>query len=425
MTISRILLVFSLGLNGVLAWSLWPRGVVAPRSAGEVSLASANSGRATEKRTMGAGTVATGPVPAGRRSPLWSDFSTDQLDELIARLRAAGFPAREIKAVVMACIDRDFERRRREIRGEQENPPYWEARYRPADPKAEAQTMALYLERQRLEKKYQLTPEFFAADEELLEQGRRTYGDLPLEKLRALATLEFEFQERMLKNFAERRQTRPGESRYGSSSREWWETLRQDKLAAARAVLTPEEFAQYELRAGDVADRLRSSLELFRPSEAEYKALFAIEKNFDSSATKLTPEQARALEQAKDAQITIALGPERAADYRQLRQAGGDKLTRLMVRLDLPLTTVGTINTVRDQTLAQAKAIRTDPQLSEMERAAKLSALAQSAASRLTTTLGARGYEAYTDLKGSWLSELQTPSTSAAPVPPPAEPSGP
>lgn len=78
-----------------------------------------------------------------------------------------------------------------------------------------------------------------------------------------------------------------------------------------------------------------------------------------------------------------------------------------MVRLDLPLATVGVLNGARDQTVAQASAVRSDTTLTEAQRTERLAALADQAKSQLTSTLGARGYAAYEEIKGAWLQTLE------------------
>jgi len=49
-------------------------------------------------------------------------------------------------------------------------------------------------------------------------------------------------------------------------------------MADIAKILTPEEFAAYELRASSTANALRFQLETFKANEEEYKALFAINK---------------------------------------------------------------------------------------------------------------------------------------------------
>jgi hypothetical protein len=109
-----------------------------------------------------------------------------------------------------------------------------------------------------------------------------------------------------------------------------------------------------------------------------------------------------------NAQVLAALGPQRGADAQVALQGENNRLARLLIRLDLPISTVNTVNAVRDDLNARATTIRADAQLTAAQRAAQLSALAQEARAKLATTLGGeRGFEAYNDLKGDWIRAIQ------------------
>ena len=56
---------------------------------------------------------------------------------------------------------------------------------------------------------------------------------------------------------------------------------RVETMMQARALLTPEEYATYLLRSSSTADNLRSSLQLFQPTEDEFRRIFALQYAFD------------------------------------------------------------------------------------------------------------------------------------------------
>ncbi len=180
-------------------------------------------------------------------------------------------------------------------------------------------------------------------------------------------------------------------------------------------MLTPEEYEQYELRNGSPAGWLRSSLETFRPSEAEYKAIFdfysSLQKQFPDPSDESQRMAMLAAEKQLASQLEATLGPDRYAEYVQARQSGNDKLSRLVARLDLPLTVIGQVNAVRDDISQRAKDIRSNTQLSSVERDAQLAALQQEATTKVTAALGQRGFNAYQDMKGDWIRAL-TPNGS-------------
>jgi hypothetical protein len=160
---------------------------------------------------------------------------------------------------------------------------------------------------------------------------------------------------------------------------------------------------------------LRDRLVLFQATEDEYRTIFALEREYERKTQDLSNDSDpawKARSQAKnelDAKIAQALGPDRYKDYEIAEQRGTDKLTRLLARLELPLSTTRTVETLRDDTLRRAQEISGNQSLDASQRAAQLSALAQEARNKLTSTLGGkRGYEAYDEIKGDWLRAVET-----------------
>ena len=56
---------------------------------------------------------------------------------------------------------------------------------------------------------------------------------------------------------------------------------RKNRDQAIAAVLTPEEFVDYQLRLSETATKLRFALDTFGPNEQEFRAIFRLQKEFD------------------------------------------------------------------------------------------------------------------------------------------------
>lgn len=359
----------------------------------------------------GSATPAT-TATASTREPLWSGLQADSYDEAISRLRAAGCPPREIAAVIRAMIHAWTTERRQALGYGNESQPYWKGRQFFAGSRSNLEMNKVWLEAQRLERTYLLTPELFGADEAQLRVYRERFGTLDTEKLRRIALLESEYNEKNMQATLARTSTQAGASVHSPDPRQY-EQVQKEREAAIQAILSPAEYAAYEVRNGSIANSLRSRLENFRPTEQEYLALYAIEKrrrDANSSAATLTPQQRREANDAYQAEIKAALGPERAADLEAVSRAGSDRLPALVARLNLPLTTVSAVNAVRDDTNIRAKAIRENSQLTTEQRATQLDALAAEAETDLRTLfVTPRGLDAYKDIKGVWLRDLAKP----------------
>lgn len=411
MRITPLILAVSLGLNLLLAALCWTQSrPLSPPPKQPASPAATPAATTAELPPA----PATGSVPGKTQSTfktrtLWEQLQTDNLDGLAARLQAAGFPKSEQAAMIFALISEQTSRELRRIRGPRENQPYWDTLRRPIPTKDLSQLLKTFAEGDRLIRRYLINTNLYAAHEEYVEMERQQFGPLPTEKLRGLRTIESDFQEMKMKLRADR-ELRPGLARSNNDAdKDRDRLLEQEKLADIKQLLTPEEYAQYELRASPTADLLRNRLEIFKPTEAEFLTLFPLQKAYDEKMKDDTLSEAakKAAREQLNAQVVAALGPQRGADAQIAMQGENNKLARLLLRLDLPISTVNTVNAVRDDLINRGNNIRADTQLTADQRDIQLATLVQEAATKLTDTLGTRGYEAYTDLKGDWIRELQ------------------
>ncbi len=387
------ILVISVAINLVLLVTY------VQRRTSQVELTSSSSSEIA-KSAAGTETVAT-----PRRSPLWTRLDTTDLDVLAHRLQEAGFSRREIRVVMLRRIMAKYNMR---ASRERSPGPYWRndsIDY--TDPKILSELQAHSAEQEEALLKDVRDPELLADDPEALDSAQRRYGNLPLEKLRALSTIDADYQQLLSKEIAANGLSNEARARY---FRETYALLEKEKEADIARLLTPDEYADYELRGSRTAMNLRRGLETFKPSEQEYKAIFAITKSFEEKLldNNLTPEVRRSLREQMNAQAAATLGADRAADYLE-SQRGMDKTARLIARLDLPARTYATVRSIQQDVTQRATAIRADSTLSAADRSTQLTALAQQAQTQLTSTLGDRGYEAYNDMKGDWIRALAQP----------------
>ncbi|WP_438482595.1 hypothetical protein [Oleiharenicola lentus] len=291
--------------------------------------------------------------------------------------------------------------------------PYWQLKDGTTKIDSRERVMT-YLEATRFEARYLLSPELFSVNKEMIEGLRTRYGAIPEEKLRLLALADTERNiKQQEKYLAKKREvSKPGENQYASSEASW-ETQQQEHLNTIKSILSPEEFKVYELSSSPLAREQRERLNAFRPSEEEYKVVMALEAQLQAARKNpnLTTEERQRLRPDTDAAVAAALGDERGADYLALRKYNGEPIVYLMARLDLPLATITAVDVVREHSLAQAKTIQANSQLTPAERTAQLAALSRETQSQLTHTLGERGVTAYRDISGDWLGNLDKPAS--------------
>jgi hypothetical protein len=397
-----LLLIVSLVANGALVAAL-ARRTPAPRPPAPASTTPSSATTATAAAVSPAlAATANVNVPA---ASLWSRLHSDNLDDLKHRLQAAGFPPKHVRMLLSLAIQDRMNAEREALLGKPESTPYWKPTWS-SSPEYQKQSMEIYRQTRALDYKYVSGPDSLADDEEARIAAQRRFGKLPLEKLQQLTSLERDAEDLQMQLSSQSSGPRDAEAQ--KAAREAYQALEKERMAQVAQLLTPAELEQYELRSNQAA-ALAHQLSAFQPTEEEFKLIYALEKSSREAASDrtLTPAQRTAQREEQQAFVTAALGEERAADYQAVRQAGSDYLPLLIARLELPLSTLGAITTVRNDISQRAQSITNDRQLTAAQRDSQLAALAREANEKLTDTLGSkRGYDAYMDLKGDWVRAL-------------------
>jgi hypothetical protein len=262
--------------------------------------------------------------------------------------------------------------------------------------------MAEYM---KISRKY-LSPDNYE-DPTHLEWARQRWGNLPVEKLKAVAAIENDYENLNMEEYAKSRY-RPGEE---SNRLETYQLMQKEKLADLAKVLTPEEFADYERRASPTAMMLRSQLDAFKPTEAEYLAIFAVQKETQDRLQAAEAKRDRAaydaLRNEMTAKVKALLGDDRALDYEASIVGGNDQTARIVSRLGLPARVAAEVRQAQQDYTKRATEIRANASLTPADRSAQLNALVRQAETQLTDRLGATGFEAYSDAKGEWLRAIK------------------
>jgi hypothetical protein len=346
---------------------------------------------------------------------IWGLLRTsDDLPTLIARLRAAGFPPSEIRAIVAAEIGERFTARRKELTAAQTVTPYWKNQgFGSYDPKLTAALRALSREQSDLLKQL-LGPDATSASDALRTSLLNRFGNIPPEKAEPLQSIVSDYSEMRMQIYAAANGMMLPEDRAKLA------LLDKEQHVDLTALLTPQELEEYNLRNSSTASKLRTQLATFNPTEDEFRAIFKIQQAFDDqfgSTMVMTMEQRRQYMEAQKQllpQFQAVLAPDRFAAYQQAIDPAYQQINRLVARLDLPPETSTQVVALQKDLQQRAMAVQTARDVTPDERAAQLAALNQEAKDKLTQSLGARGFEAYKTNGGYWLQMLQP--RSAAPM---------
>jgi hypothetical protein len=350
---------------------------------------------------------------------VWPAVETSELPELVTHLRAAGFPTEMVRAIVAAQIEDTFAARRKALDPDAASRPFWKTVA--PNPRLQLAQRQLYREQEKMLRDV-LGDDAESTDplQNVFQQS--TFGNLPPAKLSAVKTIIRDYAEKQSDLY-----TISGAIMITTTEREKAMALQKERDAAIAQVLTPEEYADYELRATNTASSLRYQLATFDPTEQEFRTIFQLQRAFDVQYASAvvgpnpTPEQNAAMRQRSEAQkllmdqIKAALGPERGEEYVRSIDYNYQQTARLVARLELPVENARQVYAVQKEFEPRFAAIRSDRSLSAEQRNQQLAALQQEATAKVTPLLGgARGFEAYQQYGGSWLRSMVPPTPAPA-----------
>lgn len=353
----------------------------------------------------------TSPISALPKAPrtstdaeAWKQLSAHGDTDFVQELKAGGFPPEIIGLMVRERLDERFSASLKTLMAGRRIVPYWKNGYpfahEPDDPN-------FLLQRRAHDREYNEAYEALVGNDPTLIPAavQRRYGNLSLAKIQAIEAINVDYGD-LRSQIRNKTQGIPF-----PEDAEEYALLDREKRADLEQALTPGEFANYDLRSSDTANKVRDRLQNFNPSEQEFKALYQVEKDFDqryANAT-LTADESRNL---REAQVQQVLTPDRFADY-QVKTAGGYYgLLQLTNGLGLPESAVGDVIRLDRDVTSRANTIRGDLTLAPAARDAQLADLANEATTKLTTTLGQQGFSQYR-LQAGWLMQLQPPASGA------------
>jgi len=341
------------------------------------------------------------------------------LPSFVERLRAEGFPADALDAIVTAQVHAAFAARRQALARPPDEKPYWQTPAADREPSPEER--GLDREETKLVRSLVGDDAFDAAFDDGIAAVRRQLPNLSREKILALSRLADEATDREADLQSPAAQLAGSGTLPGTAEKT--AALQREFRAKLVALLTPAELEEVDLRTGDTADTLRENLAAFNASESEFRAIFKLQQAFDLheglQSTQLSPEAEQAYDEAKkklEASIHAALGDARYADYQRAADPRFQLTSQLVTRLGQPAETTRQLWELQNDFEPRIAALREDYALPPDERTRRITALADEARTKLTATLGPRGFDAYAHKSiGAWFRGLQSGAAAGSP----------
>jgi len=336
----------------------------------------------------------------------WSQIESGDYRQYIANLRAVGCPEATIKDIILTDIMRLFAERRGQLSLNGREFRYWETNEKRTLTAKQAEERDRQLAkidkqvpsvlRELLGLNYEREVNKYFVD---TREDDRRLSFLSEDKRPQLLTLREEiedYRERLLEG-----------GNTGAPAFRQIDDLRQRKLAV---ILTPEEIKEYELRTSETADRLRTELVGFNPSEEEFRQLFHLQREFDEKFAQAGPEaEATKAEERKRLEQTIKsmLGADRLADYQRARSKDYQDLCYLSEKHELPRQTAQTVLDYRQVVEQERARILESKEFSEETRLAALKAIEAETIAAMRQNLGDAAFADFIHGPGSWLQNLR------------------
>jgi hypothetical protein len=266
--------------------------------------------------------VVTPAPPVARTTFHWRQVESADYRTYIANLRAIGCPEETIRDIIVEDVNKLYAPRYAALAGSAPELTWW-GRFEKRNPvrvELAAQLRALNDEKKSL--LHRLLGASAPADVTFLEldaaavREQTAFAFLP--EARQAAVRDLVSRYRALHEWSETQWNGlPGDER---EARE--RELRESRRRELASLLTPEEMREFELRDSVTANVLRQQYGGGDLTEAEFRKLYDLRRDFEEQHPDARPEDWKQL----DAQIANALGPERFTDI----QRQNDSMWRAM-----------------------------------------------------------------------------------------------
>lgn len=335
----------------------------------------------------------------------WHEVESADYREYVANLRSIGCPEETIRDIIRADVQKLFEEKKRQALIGLPKFEYWKATASPkavmlGHPETRKQMDALEKEKGEILKALGIEPDPMQSILDTAVNPMDTMFDfLTDDKKAQVMSVMAEKQKAML-------------DAGGDAMGDGGGVLKMQREVedAIRAILTPDEFRDYQMRFSMTANIMRRQLGSFGPSEEEFLSLFKLQEAFDQEYLMAgmgnpTEDQMRQRAQAELAlkeQIKATLGEDRYADYERSQDHEFQQVHRLVERAGLDLGVAVEVYEMKQVAQEAATQIRLNADLDGIGRQAALQAIRQETERALQEKLGEEAWGQYNRPHTTW-----------------------
>jgi hypothetical protein len=396
----KVFLILSLFANVGLGLYAFRKPAAPPP---DTTAASTSASGATTA-TAPAKAVAKAKTPGGRETVTntlikkftWESVEAPDYKEYIANLRSVGCPEETIRDIITADVNKLYDAKKKALRGTPKKFEFWKGgnpfMAAMGDSEMMEKMKALDDERNGVLRALGIEPDFKSAVAQMVNPLEAMFDFVPEGKRNQLMKLMSDMQTKMAKSMKDGGQPDPAE--IGKAQKEM--------EMAVKAMLTPEEAMDYDLRMSMTANIMRTQIAGFDPNEEEFLSVFKLRKSFDDQFSPMsrgneTEDERKKREEAEKQlkeQVKQTLGEARYKDYELGQDYVFQQMFRAAKRAELGAAEAKQAYDMKKTAESQATKIRTDESLSQEQKTAALQAIRQETESSMARALG-KGWDNY------------------------------
>lgn len=343
----------------------------------------------------------------------WEAVESADYREYIENLRSVGCPEETIRDIIIADVNKLYEQKKKAVRGEPKPFEYWKG----GNPmlammgggEKAGELRALDEEKLEVLRALGIEPDFRTQVSSMVNPLSNMFSFLPEAKQSRVLKIMTDMQQDMAAAFED-------------GGRPDMQVVAKAQTAmenAIKAILTPDEFLDYQLRMSNTANMMRSQIAGFDPSQDEFLAVFKLRQQFDQEYNPMlrgneTDEERRQREGAQtqlDERIKAALGEDRYADYQRAQDYAYQQIQQAVKRADLGVDSANQIYDMKNTAAEEANRLRADASLTQEQRNTAMQAIRAETESSVRKVLGDEGWERYKN-QAYWLNNIAPPLPS-------------
>lgn len=351
----------------------------------------------------------------------WTQVASEDHQVYIANLRALGCPEETIRDIIIADVNRLYREKTMQALGTSQKYEYW---------KSASQFENPFLDKERIQRMAALEAEKQAVLSDLgidMTQPTMAGGVDPM-----MAMLDFLPESKRVLLKKAMAHTQSNFAKYADelaiNPSGTIRKIQRETEEAIQAVLTPEEYLDYQLRFSQTALHLRQNLSGFDPSEEEFLAIYKLRAQFDReySPAVMTNQNGSVMANYSEAesqvkeQIRATLGDERYAEYERAQDQSFQQIQAIVKQAGLETTAANEVYIVKKAVDFQISELDGNQSFSAEERQAALQSIVHDAGRSVQEILGDDVWKKY-DLPNNmwWLRGLaQQPASTTVEVRP-------